>query len=451
MSKRISTRCDVVIAGAGIGAAATAMRLLSFGFRPLLLYRQTLINQGAEALPRRAIRLFDAIGMGSLLNEADAVLVEGFETTWRDKDTIRRHEGVIHIDREALARLALATAIKHGAKVSQCLSLPQLQSGPEAVSVNFGSEKHQFFAAVDATGRFARWSRPVSRIGRNVADIFHIPHTGTLLCGKVATVAQGWAYRIDLPHSITVGVVSHGGLQQKRLDEQIARRLSLPAVMASYTGRRPAFPQWAKEPLAGRKLSVADAAIAHDPIAGQGVLFALGSALAAAAVIRTWRDLPQNKQLADSYYQELVAAEKRRHISFIEALYNHSEERDGEHYEYADVIPLTDVVSSIDASTEQSSIGATRLPHMVNFIGHTDVLGVQREGLIVPDEAIILKNGKAVRWLGKFDLLLLTKLCSSMTPVKILLEKLSQEHCPQKEGIMLIRWCLINDILAPGN
>ena len=69
-------------------------------------------------------------------------------------------------------------------------------------------------------------------------------------------------------------------------------------VAVIYLGRRPAFPQSVATPLRGRVIAIGDAAFSHDPIGGRGLSFALGSAFAAAAVLKTWRDHPARWQCA---------------------------------------------------------------------------------------------------------------------------------------------------------
>lgn len=447
MSKNTFDECDVVIAGAGVGAAAAAMGLLSVGFRPLLLSRGTPPNEGAEALPERAVRLFDALGMAGVLPDAGAVLAEEFSTTWGSESGISRRAGRTHVERAALARHALAEAVRWGAAVWDCAHLPRLHDRHDWVEMNLAGKTRRFFAAVDATGRSASWSRPVVRAGGRVADIFRLAGPCGVPRAEVVTVDQGWAYRIDLADSITVGVVSRGGRPDGRIDRQVATKLKL-AGEARFVGRRAAFPQWAEHPLVGRRLSIADAAVAHDPVSGQGITFALGSALAAAAVIRTWRDVRQNKELADSYYRELVAAERERHLSAVETLYGKLERGGAHQRERAAPVapPASDL--TLTALAAQSSPNAVPLPRAIRFAARTRVSAVRRDGLIVPDEVIALENGKAVRWLGNFDLLLLRNLCPTWTPLGSLLETLSQQYCTRSHGLALISWCLNNNILS---
>lgn len=438
MLTSIPKRCDVLIAGAGIAASATALRLLSFGFHPILLYRHIPCYQAAEAIPESALRLFTALELESLLPQSNAVSVQGFETTWGNKGRFKKVGRVLHVDRATLANNAMAEAIRRGATIIRTERMPKLVIASDSVRIKVDNSERHFFAAVDATGRAALWSKPVRRFGRRTAKIFRIPNTGTSHCGKVIKTIQGWAYRIDLPNFITVGVISEDEQPYRKLDEQVILDLDLPDGEAFCIGRRPAFPQWSEEPLKGHRLAVGDAAFAHDPIAGQGVRFALSSALAASAVIRTLRDYPQNRLWANSYYNEIIAAERRRHISYLEDLYNQTTGWDSQDGYY-------------DIQETRRVVDKAQLPLTVCFTGVTSIAGVQRQGIISPDEVITLENGNHIRWLGKFDLLHLRDICPAEISVETLCEQLSSEqHLTRDEINMLIRWGLTQKILVPG-
>jgi len=88
---------------------------------------------------------------------------------------------------------------------------------------------------------------------------------------------------------------------------------------ARYLGRRPAFPQWCENPIEGRRIAVGDAAFAYDPLAGQGIRFALASAFAAASVIQDWKENGDHGA-ANRFYRDFVGQARVRHLEFLAKL-----------------------------------------------------------------------------------------------------------------------------------
>jgi hypothetical protein len=89
--------CDVLIGGAGIAAAATALRLCALGFRPLILARTCRVVPGVEAIPEAALPLFTALGAGHILQDAGATRAEAFENHWDSEQPNVRSGHWIHV------------------------------------------------------------------------------------------------------------------------------------------------------------------------------------------------------------------------------------------------------------------------------------------------------------------------------------------------------------------
>src|SRR5437899_5503017 len=161
MAQSADTDFDVLIAGAGIAAAAAAIRLCALGLRPLILATRNEILPGAEAIPELALPLFAELGLDHILREARGVMVEGFENHWNADDPMLRGGRWMHVERSLLAKGAIREAVKRGAVLRLCRSLPKLCSRRHSVGVTH--EGVRFGAAIDATGRSAVWSRPIHR------------------------------------------------------------------------------------------------------------------------------------------------------------------------------------------------------------------------------------------------------------------------------------------------
>ena len=101
---------NVLIAGAGIAAAAVACRLLESGYRVLLLRKRSPAWTGAEILPPEARSQIESLSWQAVFEHAGATTVEGFENCWNLDNTVVKPGLFLHVDRTALARAALNVA-----------------------------------------------------------------------------------------------------------------------------------------------------------------------------------------------------------------------------------------------------------------------------------------------------------------------------------------------------
>jgi flavin-dependent dehydrogenase len=408
----------VVIAGAGFAAACAALRLLAAGFRPVLLQSPRARDLGGvEILPAAMADQLALLGLGDVLARAGASLAEGVDVRWgRGDDGLHRYR-TLHIDRLALRREAVAEAAARGAEIRSVAHLPAL-SATCSEWVDCAGER--FFAALDATGRRAVWARPVDRLGRVCADIFAVSTPAFSQLARVISLSGGWAYAAGSGAKATMGIVRDKPSREVSLPDDIWQELQLPrAVPIRRLGRRAAFSQYTLAPVRGRMLAVGDAAFAHNPLAGRGLSFALGSALAAAATVASWRNRPRACADAAEYYREYVAAERRRHLSFLASFDN-------------------------------------RLPR-IRPIGSSHVLSWQARVVMAPlaigecihrESAIRLNDGGFVRWLGEFDLLELRALCTVSARTDTLIARLCALGLGDREAILLLHWAVQHGVLA---
>jgi len=381
---------EVVIAGTGIAAAACALRLLSVGFFPWLISVRRATAPGVEAIPEGAFPLISELNLDDAVAYASGKIVEGFENAWRPDLPVLRPGRWLHVERSAFASAAIRRALALGARISNKKELGAIPKG--------------CLAAVDATGRFAAWSRPIRRQGRQVADLFELPTIAER--GRIERLPDGWMYRIGS----TLGVVG----------PHDRCRFATPAD-ARYLGRRPAFPQWCEKPIQGRRIAVGDAALAYDPLAGQGIRFALASAFAAASVIQTWRE-DGDLEPATRFYTNFVAQARIRHLNFLEKL-------------------------TLDISFEDPQ----SVPARVQFSGRLVNTQLSIESRIVTDQAVLLADHTAVRWLSGVDLLELEKLARRSMDSASLLGFLISEglNTAQAEGVLA--WCLRQGVLKASS
>jgi hypothetical protein len=418
---------DVLIAGAGVAAAAAAVRLLACGLRPLLLRVPSRQAPGAEALPGAVLPQLDALGCPELLDRAGAAACDGFESLIGGGPPAVKPGRFYHVERGRLAEAALDLARRRGAGVLDLPRLPRLAVTETTVRAVIGGAEETFVAALDATGRAAAWSRPLRRWGRQVADLYQVP-TGPGARGRIVSLAEGWCYRVGAGDHGTVGIVSAGRAITGHVPSEVAAALDVPEGAGEFSVRRPAFAQWALDPVQGRRLAIGDAALACDPVAGQGVRFALASALAAASVILTWVRGSGEARHPASYYADLVAAARDRHLRFLADFY-------GPHGPPGD--------SGAPAE------GPERLQPVLCFAARTSLGELNVEGLVVPGTALEAPDGGRLRWLGAFDLLLLRELAPQPTPVGELSRRLRHRGVRPDAVHRLLLWCVRHGVLGP--
>ncbi|MGH3902408.1 MAG: hypothetical protein ACRDTA_29970, partial [Pseudonocardiaceae bacterium] len=237
----------------------------------------------------------------------------------------------------------------------------------------------------------ARWSRPVARSGSEGATVYTGPGRTRARPGRVARVRDGWAYRLEHPQATTVGVVRHRGAGPAALGGTLAGDLGIGDLDTGHpelfvrVGMRPAGVQWSRQPVRPGRLAVGDAALALNPVAGQGVRFAVSSALAAAAVLRSWSEGSWREgagQLASDYYRCFVNGVRSRHLAKLTVIAGERSE---------------------PAAADNPLDPGRRL----RWVAHVERVGVNRGGRIVAEECCVLPDGGLVRWVGGIDLLLL--------------------------------------------
>jgi flavin-dependent dehydrogenase len=421
---RIANAYDVVIGGSGIAAAASALRLCALGLRPLVLATSCEILPGIEAVPESVLPLFRELGAEHVLEKAGATLVHGFDNHWDADAPVRRTGWWIHVDRQRLATTALREAKKRGTVLLLRRSLPRLHQEPDATLVRCEGMPFAFASAIDATGRSAVWSRPIRRRGNQIADMYSSASGTRPAPARVLRHLDSWAYRIGTPDRTTFAIVSAHGRKRTppslSLPLSLQKALGLPSDGCVFAGRRPAFPQWCDSPVEGRRLAVGDAALAHDPIAGQGIRFAISSAFAASSVINTWRTSPSQSGAAERFYDRFVERCRLSHLRFVDQM-----------REYPTWAPRES------------------LPKVVAFSASIVASELQLDSTIQKGEAILLPEGGHVRWVGGLDLLRLRDLLPHPIPAAELASRLVPGFCDATRFPALLRWCLRHQVLGP--
>ncbi|MBQ0960318.1 FAD-dependent monooxygenase [Ideonella sp. 4Y11] len=262
-----------------------------------------------ESLPAAAQRLLRALGAASLaclLSPGEYIPCTGHasawgEAAWRFRDALRDPEGpgwLVLRHRFDAAMLALATRAGVTHIDGQAVALAPAADG-HRVRLQRGSVEEELSAPflIDATGRAAWLVRKLGEPGVRAAELMaavawlRSPPSDHDQSTRVMSVPEGWWYSARLPQGLRV-LAFHG--LRHAVGEHVRTPASLLAEArrcgilphASVDGELLATPQAHDAALrlqnrfAGHRwLAVGDAALALNPLASQGLLFALYSGL----------------------------------------------------------------------------------------------------------------------------------------------------------------------------
>jgi flavin-dependent dehydrogenase len=307
-------RCDVLIAGAGPAGAIAARQLALAGLSVVvadnLAVRPPKIG---ETLPGAAIRLLNALGLGSITTEQPPLrcAVGGIFISWNDA-TIVANDGCndpygrgLRLDRAPFDAALREAAVAAGA----CLMQTQVTSLARwtdewGVGLADGRMVHTRWL-IDATGRRARLARLMAQRRWRGAPLVALYRTGQPETSKdlnrtlIAAGPEGWIYaghcgdgrwifgyhtlpgqaaRLHArPECWNDVIVGASGLRD------LLGRIALDPGVHAHDART----AWLDPPAGAGWVAVGDAALTFDPIAGQGLFNAIYTAMSAAKMIQS--------------------------------------------------------------------------------------------------------------------------------------------------------------------
>ena len=306
-------RRRAVIVGGGTAGTAAAVRLAHEGHSVLILERtcgdgwragETLPPVAGEAL--RALGVWERFLADGHRPSRRTVVAWGESELRTDHHLFNPYGSGWHIDRGRFDEMLAATAEKAGARRRRCARVIGVEPDHEgfrvAVSTSGGRAVEQCDWLVDATGRGAAlarllgesWiddDRTIGMVGRLAPVSTHTPVEEALL---VESAEQGWWYSAELPDGMLVAAYltdpeEGAGAVCGRWHSALASTshtvertcgfvfTGLHVCRASTGGlARAAGAGW---------VAVGDAALAHDPLSGQGLVHALATGMRGAAAL----------------------------------------------------------------------------------------------------------------------------------------------------------------------
>jgi len=313
-------KVDVVVFGGGPAGTAVALALVKRGHSVAVIersdYRTPRIG---ETLPPAIKQLLVRLGIWEQFLAEKHLPSFGIRSAWganrlRDNDFIFNPYGAgWHVDRARFDEMFARCAQDAGARIYRGVTVCHVQGNDRGwqIQISCGKRSRRFATrfAVDATGRAAWFARkrgaPRLTVDRLLGVVGFFPKTSRAPSHDASTlieaVEHGWWYSAVLPDSqFVVAYMTDADLyavaQRQRTGSWLGQLES-----TTYTRCRLADCALASSPRIvaansfrldqvdhGNWLAIGDAAMAFDPLSGQGIYKALQSAVAGAESIERY-------------------------------------------------------------------------------------------------------------------------------------------------------------------
>lgn len=317
--KPVQTECDVLMLGCGPAGAAAAIGLARLG-HGVAVVGEARRFRAVEGISERVLAGLRHAGFECAL---DAVAEPSARSvTWNgvagDANTERL------VDRAAFDRGLLEDLARHRVRVFDAHVLRCRREG-EAHLVELGKGdgprtlRARFL--VEARGRTAPAGGHSRVRGAETVSLLQVWHgTPAKAASAVQSFEDGWAWMARLPDGrrylqLTLDAASAALPPRHRLGEWCAEQLrELDAAQAFIEAAAPSgelharasTPILAAEAVGEDWIRVGDAAMAVDPLSGNGIFQALSSALQAPAVVNTLLRRPHSAEPAKAFHRARV-------------------------------------------------------------------------------------------------------------------------------------------------
>ena len=322
---------DVVVAGGGPAGAVAALHLSRRGFRVALIEQSAYDNfRVGETLPPEVQRPLVELGVWERFLSSAPLESFGIRSAW-ETPTARHHDFLYnpygcgwHVDRARFDAMLASAAADAGAELLLSTHVKSCTMTGDQCRLDVAHDKNNvtFFGRVlvDATGRKALLA---SRLGAQ-ADVADRLIGAVTFCklsepaqwALIEAVEEGWWYSAPLPDGNMVFAymtdsdlwnadIWHERMEQAPLTFERAGSRQIPppsmVVSAGSLVRRPV--------VGANWIATGDAALAFDPLSGQGVLKSVETGTRCAAAIAGYlAGDPSALKSYDSWVQETYHA-----------------------------------------------------------------------------------------------------------------------------------------------
>jgi flavin-dependent dehydrogenase len=312
-------KVDAVIVGGGPAGTATALALTRAGHSAVVVEksRYDTVRIG-ETLPPNARVPLAQLGMWERFAHEDHVPAYGIRSAWGQAEPFTNdfifnpYGHGWHVDRQRFDAMLARATTEAGASVhqgTQLTSCEQAAKGHWRITFTADNAPHEYHAKflVDATGRASTIARRQGAkrlvVDRLVSVLGFFtpctPHVSADSFTLIEAVEDGWWYSARLPDArFVIAYLSDSDLitnltglrDLSGFVQQLQRAPHTQAHLATYTleaaPRIVGAQSYRMSLVVGRNwLAVGDAAMAMDPLSGQGIYHALQMGLRAAQTI----------------------------------------------------------------------------------------------------------------------------------------------------------------------
>jgi flavin-dependent dehydrogenase len=299
---------DVLVAGGGPAGSAVALDLSRRGFHVAIIEQSAYENfRVGETVPPEIRKLLAELGVWEQFLASERLESYGIRSAW-ETPAARHHDFLYnpygcgwHVDRARFDAM-LASAAEHAGAVlmvsARITALHQEANGTWLLEVAQEGKRRMLRGRllVDATGRKAFIARKLGCrakvVDRLIGAVAFLPSSGKARWTLIEAVEDGWWYSAPLPGARTVfAYMTDSDLWRTSRWGDLLKVAPLTSEGASVIGtwspirvvfaasmlRRPVVgPNW---------IVVGDAALAVDPLSGQGIYKTIETGLRAAAAV----------------------------------------------------------------------------------------------------------------------------------------------------------------------
>ncbi|MCB1694589.1 MAG: hypothetical protein KDI10_02055 [Halioglobus sp.] len=312
---------DIIVAGGGPAGCTVAVGLRKLGYRVALVHspRPWQTCEGISTRTREGLRgagLFEAVATVPSASPRN-VCWNGESSTANTEHLVLRQ----HFDAALLADVAAAGAelipgrvrqLEDTAEGAPCLHLDTPGGKPKILHGRF---------FVDARGRASPGTGTSQLRGPETVSLLQLRQgPPTAAASGVSSLSDGWAWLATTADGlgfIQFTVTADGSRLPKRgelnrwFEQQLEQLQPIPGVERSGKPLADVIARGSTSIVQGElitssTLRVGDAAMAVDPLSGNGIFQALSSALIAPAVINTLLQYPEERTLAAQFYRDRV-------------------------------------------------------------------------------------------------------------------------------------------------
>ena len=312
-----NTRFDIVVLGTGPAGSAAARGLASLGYAVLCL-GQVRSPETVEGISERVVKALQHQGFTRAL----CVLSEPIprHVLWNGAASAANTEYLV--DRQQFDAALIEDLQQHGVTVAQDWVSSATDVGDAWQVTTQSGKRFSGRFLIEARGRRANSDAPCLRRGPETVAMgmkWTIPPTEIRTAGVMAfSHPTGWGWVVQDGRGMAFIQLSmaaeRAAVKASRDAEAFIRRVlsdlgaanplpgsAHPAEAAHYRGSTALLHDAIGTP---KKLRIGDAAMAVDPLSGNGIFQSLSSAMAAPAVINTLLQRPQDSAMALQFYQD---------------------------------------------------------------------------------------------------------------------------------------------------